>query len=110
MSSTIIGKHANYVIISGYVAILFGRSRVSDDIDVFVEELDDKKFASLCGDLEKAGFWLVNSSAKAELFKMLEDGLAIRIAEHGKAVPNIEIKFPEEELDYFTLQNPPEVY
>ena len=28
----------NYVIVSGYVSILFGRSRLSEDIDVILEK------------------------------------------------------------------------
>jgi len=33
-----------YVIISGYVSILFGRNRASEDIDIFVEKLNFTKF------------------------------------------------------------------
>jgi len=36
-----------YVLISGYVAILFGRSRSSEDIDLFIEEIDFTKFEKL---------------------------------------------------------------
>lgn len=33
-----------YVLISGYVSILFGRNRSSEDIDMIVEKLDYEKF------------------------------------------------------------------
>ncbi|MBI4171109.1 MAG: hypothetical protein HY514_05395 [Candidatus Aenigmarchaeota archaeon] len=102
----IVEKHAKYVIMSGYVAILFGRSRVSEDIDAFIERISYEKFCQISGELQKAGFWFVNSSDDKELFSMLEDDIAIRIAEHGKAIPNIEIKFPSEDLDFYTLDNP----
>ncbi len=43
----------NYVIMSGYIAILFGRSRSTEDIDLFIDRLPQKKFADFCTRLEK---------------------------------------------------------
>jgi hypothetical protein len=37
----------DYVLISGYVSILFGRSRSSEDIDIFIEKLDYDRFCRL---------------------------------------------------------------
>lgn len=37
-----------YVIVSGYVAILFGRPRTTDDIDVIVGEADGLKVYQRC--------------------------------------------------------------
>jgi hypothetical protein len=102
---SIIGKYVKYAIVSGYVSILFGRSRVSDDIDAFVEKMDFPTFNKIFQDLEKAGFWFVNSSDRKELYDMLAHKMAVRIAMREKAVPNIEIKFPSEELDSLTLDN-----
>jgi len=34
-------------LISGYVAILFGRSRASEDIDIFIEKLSYDRFLEL---------------------------------------------------------------
>ena len=36
----ILKKHTDYVIVSGYVAILLGRSRTTEDIDVFIKEIN----------------------------------------------------------------------
>ncbi|MEI7961295.1 MAG: hypothetical protein WCI04_03080 [archaeon] len=36
----------DYVIISGYIAILFGRSRGTEDVDLFLEEMSFEKFNS----------------------------------------------------------------
>ena len=36
-----------YVIVAGYVAIVFGRSRSSEDIDVIMEPLDYSRFEKL---------------------------------------------------------------
>src|SRR3989344_5814574 len=35
----IIEKYTDYVIISGYVSILLGRARATEDIDIFIKEL-----------------------------------------------------------------------
>ena len=35
----IIIKHTNYVLISGYVSILFGRSRGTEDVDIIIPKL-----------------------------------------------------------------------
>ena len=99
----IIEKYANYVVISGYVSILFGRTRVSEDIDAFIGKISYDKFTELSESLQEAGFWFVKSSDTKELYSMLEDGLAIRIAEHGMPFPNAEIKFPSDEADFETM-------
>jgi predicted nucleotidyltransferase len=39
-------NNINYVIISGYVAILFGRSRMSEDVDIFIENISFEKSSS----------------------------------------------------------------
>lgn len=42
-----------YVIISGYVAILFGRSRATEDIDMFVDNIGKETFTRLLKEIEK---------------------------------------------------------
>lgn len=95
-----------YVIVSGYVSILFGRSRATEDIDIFIEPLSRTKFEEFMARIEEEGMWALNSSEKEELSSMLSDGLAIRIAERGKAIPNFEIKFPKKDTDFLSLNNP----
>lgn len=35
----ILEKHVEYVIVSGYVSILFGRARATEDVDILIKEL-----------------------------------------------------------------------
>lgn len=42
-----------YVLISGYVSIIFGRNRASEDIDIFIEKLNIKRFEKLWDELYK---------------------------------------------------------
>src|SRR3989344_5491965 len=56
-----------YVIMSGYVAILFGRNRSSEDVDMFIEEIDFKKFKAVWNELVK-NFSCVNTDDVEEAF------------------------------------------
>lgn len=95
-----------YVIVSGYVSILFGRSRVTEDIDLFVEAMSKEKFDKFMQLADDKDMWALNSDDDVELYSMLKDNLAIRIAKKGKAIPNFEIKFPKKDTDFFSLKNP----
>lgn len=95
-----------YVIVSGYVSILFGRSRATEDIDLFIDHITKEKFNEFMKNIDEENMWALNSTDNVELYGMLIDNLAIRIAEKSKAVPNFEIKFPKKETDFFSLDNP----
>lgn len=75
-----------YVVVSGYVAVLLGRSRATEDIDVIVEPFDESVAADLMRELQDAGYWGV-AMPLSELHPTLEDGLPVRIAEDGHRVP-----------------------
>lgn len=94
----ILQKHTDYVIISGYVSILLGRTRGTEDIDVFIKELSKNKFVDLCNNLKKEGYWCLNSEESDELYSYLNDGLAIRFALKKETIPNFEIKFARNKL------------
>jgi predicted nucleotidyltransferase len=89
----ILQKHANYVIVSGYVSILFGRSRATEDIDILVERMPKKRFYNFYSNLQKSGYWCVNTENKDEILKILLDGLAVRLAKKSRIIPNVEFKF-----------------
>jgi hypothetical protein len=101
----ILQKHTNYVLISGYVALLFGRSRGTEDVDLFIEKLNEDKFNELYRDLLKNGFWSINANSAKELFSMLNDKLAIRFAKKDDVIPNMEVKFVKDTLDELTMKN-----
>ena len=92
----ILEKHAEYVIVSGYVSILFGRTRTTEDVDIFIEELSKEKFTALYGDLKKRGYWCLNAENINEVYSYLKDGFAVRFALKNKTIPNFEIKFAKD--------------
>lgn len=103
--SVLVDSKIRYVIISGYVAIFFGRSRTTEDTDVFVEKMGRKKFNAFYSKLIGNGYWVINAANEAEAFDLLMDSLAIRAAKKDNVVPNFEIKLPKKDTDFFSLDN-----
>lgn len=94
-----------YCIISGYVALLFGRSRSTEDVDVFIEVLDRGRFLPLWSDLTERFDCIIIRDPDIALTNYLAHGLAIRFAGKGRVIPNIEMKFPKHTLGEWTLVN-----
>ncbi len=99
----ILKKYADYVVVSGYVSILFGRSRGTEDIDVLIKKIDIDTFLKLHKELTGKNYWFLNAENPVELYGMLEEKLAIRIAVKDTVIPNIEVKFVKSGLDTISL-------
>lgn len=102
---SILEKYVDYVIISGYISILFGRARATEDIDIFIKKMDKKEFPRLYKELDLEGFWCINAEKVEEVFNYLQDGLAIRFARKKTSIPNFEIKFPKRAIDEETFED-----
>ncbi len=98
-----------YVIVSGYVSILFGRNRSSEDIDLFIEKMQFTQFTKLWEELNKGFECIITSKAEAAYTDYLTNNLAIRFARKGKFIPNMEIKFTKNGLDEWAIENSKEV-
>lgn len=94
----------NYVVVSGYVSILLGRSRATEDVDLLVPHIDKKDFESLWVKMQEKNFWCINTSSVNEAFDMLKDH-AVRFARKGKPIPNIEFKTIKTDLDKYSYEN-----
>ncbi|WP_324736491.1 hypothetical protein VFC49_05370 [Thermococcus sp. SY098] len=92
----LIKKFFPYVIVSGYVTILFGRSRGTEDIDIVIPEIERERFKEFCREALKSGFEFINPEDCEGLYEMLEERMAIRMARRGEIIPNAEIKFPKD--------------
>jgi hypothetical protein len=99
----ILKNYADYVVVSGYVSILFGRSRGTEDIDVLIKKIDMDTFLKLHKELTEKNYWFLNAENPVELYGMLEEKLAIRIAVKDTVIPNIEVKFVKSGLDTISL-------
>lgn len=95
----------SYVIVSGYVAILFGRSRGTEDIDILIPALDADAFRDLHQSLLEGEFEFLNAEDASGLPDMLGKGMGIRIAKKGRFIPNIELRFLKGVVDSYVFQN-----
>ena len=98
--------YVDYVIISGYVSLLFGRSRSTEDVDIFIKVMNKATFANLYNDIKNNGFWCLNAEDTEEVYSYLNDSIAVRFAEKGLAIPNFEVKFAKKMLDTLVFADP----
>lgn len=96
-----------YVLVSGYVSILFGRSRSSEDIDIIVKKMPKRRFFVLWEDLSKKHFeCIIPDNFESAYDKYLMKRVSIRFSRKDQPIPNIEFMFPKaEDLDNWVLRN-----
>jgi hypothetical protein len=92
-----------YVIVSGYVSILLGRTRATEDVDLLVPKMSEIEFNDLWKKIHKNGFKCINTLDPKEAFSLMNEH-AIRFQEKIP-VPNIEFKMIKNDLDSYSLQN-----
>lgn len=93
-----------YVIVSGYVSIILGRARATEDVDLLVPKMNLEDFKNLWKRIGKKGFECLNTSKPEEAFSMLNK-YAIRFARKGKAIPNIEFKTIKNRVEEHSFEN-----
>jgi len=100
----IIKNHFRYVIVSGYVAILFGRSRGTEDIDILIEKITKSEFSKFVSEIENR-YDFLNPEDREGLYEMLSENLGIRISKKNEIIPNIEFKIIKNEVEKYVLDN-----
>ncbi len=99
-----------YSIVAGYVAILFGRARRSDDIDFISERIEQDKFLKLCVSLMKQGFNSLQGnldtidSVKKLYNEYLLSDLSIRFYYNNYVLPNIKYRFEKTLLHRVSIE------
>lgn len=106
----VLDKYCTYVIISGYLPIFFGRSRGTEDVDVFIDHIDEQTFIRFYNELVKENYYFLNPEDEHGLYGMLTENLGIRAAKKESIIPNIEMKFTKDDIDRFTMENRMEVH
>lgn len=92
----------DHVYVSGYVAILAGRSRATEDIDVLLERVDAETIEQLTTTLEKERLW-GPATPLTRMEEMLTDH--IWVARAGEMVPHLEVKYVDDRFDEASLGN-----
>ncbi len=105
----ILQRYSSYVIVSGYVSILLGRARASEDIDVLIPKIDFLTFLKIYNELKTNDFYCMNAEEDSDVYEYLEDDLAIRFAKKDTIIPNIEMKWIKRRVDEISLNNSIEV-
>ena len=99
-----------YVIVSGYVAILFGRSRSTEDVDILIERITKEQLVQLTQDAEGLGFYPINTTDVDDAYSLLyNDKSSLRFAEKDEFEPNFEIKVVKSETDFYSISHPVKV-
>lgn len=93
-----------HVFVSGYVAILAGRARSTEDIDVLVEPFDAETADRLSRELEANGYW-GPAMPLSELYDQLANDANVWVAPEGQVSPHLEVKFADDEFDRASLEN-----
>ena len=100
----ILRMHTDYVIVSGYVSILLGRARASEDIDIIIPRMDAREFRSLLDDIGNAGFYCLNAE-DGDIFEQIGSNLPVRFARQNTVIPNIELKYAKNRIDEISLES-----
>ena len=101
----ILARHnIKHVIVSGYVAILFGLDRMCDDVDILIQNTAFERFLKLWLELEKTYECLDTQDPIDAYNGYLRYHHAIRIAKKGSPVPNFHIKFVKNEIERLSLK------
>ncbi|MBS3777929.1 MAG: hypothetical protein KGY50_01395, partial [Candidatus Thermoplasmatota archaeon] len=102
--TNILKKHTDYVIISGYVAILLGRARASEDVDIIIPRVDFSDFKKLYKNLKENDYYCLNAEEERIVYSYLEENLAIRFAKLDTIIPNVELKWIKNDFDKIALK------
>ena len=102
-------NRVRYAVVSGYVAILFGRNRSSEDVDIICEKVGYERFSRLWREVNRRMECVITSDRRSAYEDYLLKGTALRFARKGTFIPNIELKFANSDLHVAALKKPVEV-
>jgi len=92
-----------YVVVSGYVSILLGRSRATEDVDLLAPKMNFENFKDFWNNVHENNFECMNTLNVQEAFEMLDEH-AIRFFKKGEPIPNIEFKIIKTDLDKYSFE------
>ncbi|MBS1267295.1 MAG: hypothetical protein MAG795_01267 [Candidatus Woesearchaeota archaeon] len=101
---SVVEKHCEYVVVSGFVAISSGRTRATEDIDIIIESLKLTDFKNFYKDLLHAGFVCMQSDSSKEIYEYLKDTLPVRFTLKDQPLPEMELKFCKDSLDEYQIK------
>jgi len=103
-SSILEGFGIEHVYIAGYVSILAGRARSTEDVDVLIERSENEIIDKLVSTLDEEGFW-GPAMPLTSMYEMLDNGDNVWVAPNDQIAPHLEVKFVRDEFDRASLGN-----
>jgi hypothetical protein len=94
----------DHVYIAGYVSILAGRARSTEDVAVLIEPTGEAVTKELAATLDAAGY-RGPATPLASMYEMLDSGDNIWVAPEDQITPHLEVKFARDEFDVASLEN-----
>lgn len=94
----------DHVYVAGYTAILSGRARSTEDIDVLIERIDPETAEEIASVLDERDFW-GPAIPLSSMYEMLDNGDNIWVAPRDQVTPHLEVKFATDEFDEASLDN-----
>jgi hypothetical protein len=91
------------VVVSGYVALAFGRNRMTEDIDLLLGRMAEPVFQRWWESIQDRFECLATAHWEVAYHDYLQDGLALRFARRGTLEPNMEMKWVKNDLDRYSL-------
>ena len=93
-----------HVYVAGYVSILAGRARSTENIDVLIERIGEETADELAERLDEEEFW-GPAMPLSSMYEMLDNGDNIWVAPEDQITPHLEVKFARDEFDRASLGN-----
>lgn len=93
-----------HVYVAGYVSILAGRARSTEDVDVIIDRIDEETADDLATALVEAGYW-GPAMPLASLYQMLDADDTIWVAPVDQITPHLDVTFPDDTFDRASLEN-----
>ncbi|MGC8496346.1 MAG: hypothetical protein ACP5MX_04050 [Candidatus Micrarchaeia archaeon] len=94
---------SSYVIVSGYISLLFGRPRTTEDVDVLANISSKQAFGQIWKRAYNRGYYCINDDDHEGAYKIFSEGSSIRFAKRNTLFPNFELKAPKSEIEHIAL-------
>lgn len=101
----LVKKYTEYVIISGYVSIFFGRARATEDIDIFIKDLPFDSFSALYEESVNKGYEWTVDNPQDMYFEYLKKGTPISIWRKAFPLLRVEMKIATKPSQFVQFQD-----
>lgn len=103
-SDILIKNNIRYVIFSRYISNLLGKNRISEDIDILIQNISFEKFLKLWLEIENT-YECKNTGDPIDAYNAyLKNHHNVRIVKKESKIPEFRIKIVKNEIDRFMLK------